>query len=91
MLYHRSDLFGGKPIYSGYAAGFSAKGKGEKMAELCAVAVSGESRVGRGEGKEQKGQKNPHGQAHVGREKPDRVKQTLPVSVIFSSGGGGPS
>jgi len=46
MLYHRSDLFGGKPIYSGYAAGFSAKGKGEKMAGLCAVAVSGESWAG---------------------------------------------
>jgi hypothetical protein len=46
MLYHRSDLFGGKPIYSGSAAGFSANGKGEKMAELCAVTVSGESRAG---------------------------------------------
>jgi len=46
MLYHRSDLFGGKPIYSGSAAGFSANGKGEKTAELRAVAVSGESWAG---------------------------------------------
>ncbi|HHQ4801334.1 TPA: hypothetical protein ACSP79_003951 [Aeromonas veronii] len=66
MLYHRSDLFGGKPIYSGSAAGFSANGKGEKTVELFAVAVSGESWAGRGEGAEQKGQKKPHGQAHVG-------------------------
>jgi len=46
MLYHRSDQCGGKPIYDGYAAGFSANGKGEKTAELFAVAVSGESWAG---------------------------------------------
>jgi len=63
MLYHRSDLFGGKPIYSGSAAGFSANGKHEKESVWLAATVPGESWLGRGVG----GRGNKIKKAHMVR------------------------